>query len=90
MSRHHRALDRRKLERWRLDVLERDGWRCRQCGGYANEADHIEPLQSGGDPYDLENGQALCRVHHGDKTALERGDLGDRAEWRAFLRRITS
>ena len=33
--------------------------------------DRIRPLQAGGDPYDLENLQALCRSCHIEKTHRE-------------------
>ncbi len=92
MSWRHRALDRRKLSRWRLAVLERDGWACRRCRRYANEADHIEPLERGGGAYDLANGQALCRHCHQEKTAVENGrhKVEGRAEWLDFLAEFTS
>lgn len=82
MSRHHRRLDQRKLARWRQRVLDRDGWRCRECGKAGLlEADHIEPLDRGGKPFDLDNGQALCKPCHKIKTAAEnRRQLGPRAQ----------
>ena len=55
-------------------VLERDGWRCRSCGrAGALEVDHIVPLEAGGDPWALDNQQALCKECHADKTRSERG-----------------
>ncbi len=43
----------------RTIVLQRDGWRCKECGGPANVVDHIEPIARGGtdDPSNL---QAMC------------------------------
>lgn len=73
MSRHHAALDRRRWAQTRRAALERAGWRCEACGRAGRlEADHIEPLDAGGEPYDLENVQALCRGCHADKTRRER------------------
>ena len=50
--------------RVRLEVLERDGWRCRirgeGCTGEANEVDHIVSLAHGGDPYDPSGLRAAC------------------------------
>ena len=72
MSRFHKGLDRRRLARFRRIVLERDGWRCRACGRAGKmEADHVIPIHKGGDPYDEENGQSLCRGCHIAKTRKE-------------------
>lgn len=58
----------------RLRVLRRDGYMCQvrdevgcPCGEPANEVDHIER----GDNHDYDNLQAICRWHHGKKTAAE-------------------
>lgn len=37
----------------------------------AEIADHINPLRNGGEPFNWENLQPLCRMHHGRKTAQE-------------------
>ena len=62
-------------------VLARAKFRCEQCGKAGLlEADHIIPIDRGGAPYDIANGQALCKHHHVIKTALEnRRQLGPRA-----------
>ena len=53
-------------------MLDRDGWRCRQCGRAGRlEVDHIVPLEDGGAAYDLDNLQVLDRGCHIRKTALE-------------------
>ena len=77
--------------RWlatRRQVFERDGWRCVKCGKAGRlECDHIKPLHRGGDPWALDNLQALCRPCHIEKTREERRGLpipGARS-WRAFL-----
>jgi hypothetical protein len=42
-------------------VFERDGYRCRRCGGWLDlHVDHIVPVARGGTD-DLENLQTLCR-----------------------------
>ena len=71
MSHHHKKLNRRKWEAVRRRVLDAARWRCAVCKRYANEADHIRPLQMGGDPYDEAGIQALCGFCHADKTRGE-------------------
>lgn len=92
MSRHHAALDRRRWARVRREALDRDGWRCRTCGAYANEVDHIVPLARGGAPYDLANLQSLCRTHHAAKSWTETGrrplTAAERA-WRALVAELS-
>jgi len=44
----------------RARVLERDGWRCRYCGGPANHVDHVVPLARGGIDHER-NLAASCR-----------------------------
>lgn len=58
----------------RLRVLRSAGYRCQvrddlgaPCGEPAREVDHIER----GDNHDYANLQAICRYHHGRKTAAE-------------------
>ncbi len=64
----------------RAKVLKRDRRMCqvseegRRCGRYANEVDHIV----NNDDHSMANLQAICRYHHGIKTALE----GNRAQKR--------
>ncbi|KOV10358.1 HNH endonuclease [Streptomyces sp. XY431] len=55
-------------------VLRRDAWRCvavtrdgDRCTEAATDVDHIRP----GDDHSLDNLQALCRWHHGRKSAYE-------------------
>ena len=70
-SRHHAALDRSQWARVRLQVLDRDGWRCCECSAYGNEVDHVIPLSGGGAPFDMANLQTLCRGCHIAKTRGE-------------------
>ena len=61
---------------WRQAVLTRDAWTCRDCGRVCSDrkeaqADHVRPISKGGERYDLANGQTLCIVCHGRKTARE-------------------
>ena len=75
---------------WAAAVKERDGWRCRKCGKAGRlEADHVTPLDRGGAPFDLANGQALCVRCHVIKTRAENrrgGPDPDREKWRAYIR----
>ena len=72
MSRHHERLNRRRWARTRRVVLDRDGWRCRECGLAGRlEVDHVVPLDEGGDLYDPAGLQVLCRGCHILKTAGE-------------------
>ena len=82
MSRHHRALDRRRWAAVRWLVINRDGWRCRgilpdgtTCARPGRlECDHIRPLESfpDQDPFDPAGLQMLCRSCHFAKTNAER------------------
>ena len=56
MSRRHRTLNGRRWVAVRRQVLDRDGWRCQQCGRAGKvEVDHIEALEDGGDPWAPDN-----------------------------------
>lgn len=63
MSANHVAI--KNDPRWhaaRAACLERDGATCQACGSTEQpEADHKQPLQLGGDPFDLANLQTLCK-----------------------------
>ena len=68
MSRPHDALNRRRWERVRRQVLDRDGWRCRECGRAGRlEVHHRVELRHGGAPYDAMNLETLCRFCHIDR-----------------------
>lgn len=64
-----------KSRQWRelrLKALERDKYRCQNCGKVGKfEIDHIEPLRAGGEFWNLDNLQTLCRRCHFKKTAAE-------------------
>ncbi len=57
-----RILRRKRLS---IDTL------CVRCGELACDVDHITPIASGGQPYDLTNTQSLCSRCHGEKTRAE-------------------
>lgn len=41
------------------------------CGAIATDADHIQPIEAGGQPYRLNNTQSLCATCHSKKTRRE-------------------
>lgn len=84
---HPSRRDYRRWEALRLQVFERDGWRCRACGKAGRlELDHVTPLHRGGDEWDAANLQALCRGCHLAKTASERERPDpERDAWRRLL-----
>ena len=61
MSRHHRNIEnRREYETIRPLALERDSYRCRECGKAGRfEVHHIRPLEKGGGN-ELGNLLTLC------------------------------
>lgn len=68
MSQH--SLRGPRWEAVRMQAKNRAGGMCEnQCGRDGNEADHIVPLASGGEPYDLANIQWLCKTCNTRKGA---------------------
>ena len=63
----------------REQALARDRGLCVRCNreGFVNSAEavhHIRHIRKGGDPWDIDNLQSLCRTcHEGEHTAKERG-----------------
>lgn len=75
MSRHHDAIKNDpRYKAWRRAVLEAAGHRCEDCGTERDlTADHIVPLDAGGDPFDTSNGRCLCRPcnsRKGNRTVI--------------------
>ena len=72
-SRHlgWKHVNRRRWRKFRREVLHRDGYRCRLCGGLATEVDHIVRIANGGAVWDLENCQAIDKKCHARKSAAE-------------------
>lgn len=90
MSRHHRALDRRRWAHVRRLVLDRDGWRCQSkgCGKAGRlEVHHVRPLEAGGEAYDLAGLITYCRPCHFAATAAALAEKlpGDVRAWRRLL-----
>ena len=94
-------VDRKRWARLRQEVLNRDNWRCVQCGRRGRlEVDHIKPMRKiageahGGAVYELSNLQTLCREHAiSRKTAKENqqdAEGPEQAEWRDYVARDTN
>ena len=91
MSFHHKrhGLDGTRWRRLRLAILNRANWRCRRCGRYGNEVDHITPLHKGGDPWAESNLQVLCVACHKVKSSEEYSSPDpERKAWADYLRKI--
>lgn len=71
MSRRQHIPSARPWERVRKQVLVRDDYRCKLCGAYGNEVDHMQPIAAGGAVLDPANLQTLCRNCHIEKTTEE-------------------
>ena len=89
MSKFHRRLaklDRKKWEKVRLKVLDRDNWRCQKCGKAGRlEVDHKVGLERGGAGLDPANLQALCRNCHFEKSATEYPTAPERTAWEKLV-----
>ncbi|MCY4085648.1 MAG: HNH endonuclease [Actinomycetia bacterium] len=75
MSRAHHRLDKRRWARARRRAIERDGWRCTECGKAGRlEVHHVTPLWRNPeqDAYPLDGLATLCRRCHIAITRRER------------------
>jgi 5-methylcytosine-specific restriction endonuclease McrA len=71
----------------RMAILERDGFRCRECGAHGRlEIDHVKPVRTHPKlAWDPDNLQALCASCHTKKTRIECGHPAPdprRNDWR--------
>lgn len=55
-----------EYHQWRDEVLDRADYECEVCGNEASHAHHMRPVSNGGEKYDADNGQALCKPCHGE------------------------
>ena len=88
-SRHHR-LNKRLWSRTRVQVFQRDAYRCRSCGKAGRlECDHVEPLDRHPDQdvYNVDGLQTLCRSCHIAKSKGEarRTPTHEELVWRAMV-----
>ena len=73
MSKHHQQISGSRYRKQRKILLEENPI-CNVCDDEpAIELDHIIPLEQGGDPWDSENLQSICKTCHEVKTAREQG-----------------
>ena len=84
-------LNRRQWAHARRAALERDGMEVHENAPSAGrlEVDHVQPLDHGGQPFDLENLRTLCVSCHLDVTWAARVTPEQRI-WRAYSRKIDS
>lgn len=85
-----RVTSTRRWQAVRAAVLERDGYKCRSCGGRGRlEVDHIEAVRNApSKSFDPANLQTLCGPCHTRKTRIECGHAPaseDRQAWRKFV-----
>ena len=84
MSQLHRRLNQPRWQQARRAALERDGYRCVECGLPGKlEVHHITALYKGGLPYELDNLESRCRDCH-----VEDSVFGPRLEWRRHIARF--
>lgn len=64
---HNRHGSTRAWRKLRAEVLERDGWTCRYCGGVATHADHVVARANGGpdSPANLVGSCRTCNLAKG-------------------------
>ena len=64
-----------KWRKFRASILEQQGGQCVACGGtypdHLLHIDHITPIAKGGNVWDTNNLQVLCKACHGRKTIGE-------------------
>ena len=81
----------KKWARLRRRILDRDGWRCRECGSARGrfEVDHIVSEHAGGARFEEENLQALCEICHRSKTRRENSAplSPDQLDWQRYVGR---
>ena len=64
-SRYQANLSRSRWRAVRRAALDRDGWRCTDCGRAGQlDVHHVKPMEKGGNSYNLGNLAALCRDCH--------------------------
>lgn len=87
-----------RTKRWkvlRLEILERDGFKCRSCGSPRRlEVDHVKPVRNAPHlSFDKANLQTLCAACHTRKTRIECGHpeiTPERRAWSAALKAVPS
>ena len=74
-SRQEQLYSTKKWRKFRRAILAEQGGYCNECGNtvpdYLLHVDHITPIAQGGELWDIDNLQVLCKRCHGRKTAAE-------------------
>ena len=84
-SKLHRALNSRQWALSKRATHTRDNWLCILCGKRGRlECHHIIRLAEGGDPYDPDNLESLCRSCHIKTHQISR-ETPEELAWRDFL-----
>ena len=90
LARSHQRLNRKRWDATRRVVLDRDGFRCVLCGRAGIlEVDHVIPMKRGGDVWQLDNLQSLCRSCHINKTRSENPHSAAKDRWNALIHELT-
>lgn len=62
---HRRLYGTKRWKQLRRAILDRDGWRCRECSRAGRlEVHHVRPTARGGRMWDPGNLRTLCRDCH--------------------------
>lgn len=79
-----------KWKRLRKKLLVEAGYRCSKCNRPGKlEVDHIIPLEKGGDGYDRQNLQVLCKSCHFVKSGYPvPKHTKDKAAWGTFVNEL--
>ena len=82
MSQRHRIHSTTRFRRLARAVKERASYKCEGCGKRGRlQIDHVKPMSDGGEPFDMNNLQALCRDCHTCKTTMENTKDPGRKAW---------
>ena len=65
MSRNHNSLNKRRWEATRRATFKRDNRFCVKCGNRGIlHCHHVVKLEDGGNPYDINNCETICKFCH--------------------------
>jgi len=67
MALSKKAIGTGKWKKLRITILDRDGWLCALCNRPAHTVDHIIPRVKGGDMWNPDNLQSMCKSCNSSK-----------------------
>ena len=81
--------EQRRYDALRLQILDRAGWRCSECGEAGKlELHHIKPTSQGGSFWDIKNIKVLCRLCHiAHHRSEKKKHIKGWSEWQQFIKR---